>query len=177
MNSFTRKDHQKLYFTVLISFTLIVSIALGGCEPLRKKFTRKKKESVQDNMEVPVLEPIEYPKKIYTIPETYKLHFSIWRGWYEDLLAGFSENDSRKRQNYLLGQAIVQMEEMEKLLIPEKQAELRKDIATLKKIQAEISSPVMPRSMTSVAMELESVDRRMRNKFSFSKIKDSIVKE
>lgn len=177
MNSFVCKDHRKFSSAVIISFVLIVSIALGGCEPLRKKFTRKKKESAEDNMEVPVLEPIEYPKKTYTPAETYRLHFSIWRGWYEDLLAGMAENDSRKRQNYLLGQAIVQMEEMQKLLTPEKQAELQKDIMTLKRIQVEINSPVMPRSMTSIAMELESVDRRMRNHYTFSKIKDSIVKE
>lgn len=52
------------YLNGVIVLALVMTVPLmSGCEPLRKKFTRKKKET-QAKAEMPVFEPIDYPAKV-----------------------------------------------------------------------------------------------------------------
>jgi len=112
-------------FTLNTSFICslcVVFLAISGCTPLRKKFTRKKKDKQANQKFIPVLDPIDYPEKVYSAAEKYKYHYSLWKVWNKDLLQVLERNGSEKRQKYLLDQAIVQLKEMQNSLSDEKKA-------------------------------------------------------
>ena len=106
-------DHKKYHFIRIIPFAFLILLFLfgtltsSGCTPLRKKFTRKKKEDKEQNQKfIPVLEPVDYPEKIYSSLDRYKHHYSLWKVWEKDLIQTIEEDGSDKRQKYLLSQAV-----------------------------------------------------------------------
>ncbi|MCK5178742.1 MAG: hypothetical protein KAR32_04370, partial [Candidatus Omnitrophica bacterium] len=113
----------------------VVALTLSSCTPLRRKFTRKKKKDrLESQRFIPVLEPIDYPQKIYSSLERYKHHYSLWRVWDRDLLYVIESDGSDKRQKYLLGQAIEKLERMKDLLVDEKKSELAPLIDDLREV-------------------------------------------
>ena len=104
---------------------IAASFAMAGCEPLRKKFTRQKKANAQvDNGFSPVLEPEEYPTPAKNPEMSYQQHYSLVKVWYKDLWTALDERGSDKQQKYLLKQIHSHIDEMRKLVVPEKQAKL-----------------------------------------------------
>ena len=71
--------HLRLFIlgVCLISLTA----TLIGCEPLRKKFTRNKKNKEVSQEFIPVLEPIDYAENTKTPEEEYKHYYSLWKVW------------------------------------------------------------------------------------------------
>lgn len=148
--------------------------SLTGCEPLRKKFTRTKKQTVETE-EIPVLEPIEYPKQILTPQDLYKKHYNLWKAWQKELSDSIVETASRKRQLYLFNQILSNLAQMQQLLIEDKAASLKDLMTKYKRIQVGIESPVPQRAATSVKMELDSLDKKVRHDYSFEKIESSLT--
>ena len=74
---FIKKDQWRNF----IGGFLIVAVMMTtvGCEPLRKKFIRKRKAAQESSEDIPVLEPIDYPDKVYTAEDLYKQHYSLWQ--------------------------------------------------------------------------------------------------
>ena len=64
MNKFlgNKRCSMRIIFICLLSVSLIA----GGCEPLRKKFTRQKKKDQETSAIIPILEPIDYPEKVHS---------------------------------------------------------------------------------------------------------------
>lgn len=161
-------------WVVFISFFLVLAMTLSSCEPLRKKFTRKKKGEAVENMEVPILEPIEYPKKVYTSLDLYKNHFTFWRAWHKELMQSIVDEQSTKRKLYLLAQDVAQLTEMQKLLTEEKQAPLKDAVERLARFRTDVESPVPSRDASAWKVELESIDKKIRKDFTADKMKDSL---
>jgi hypothetical protein len=145
----------------------VLFFVVSGCAPLRKKFTRKKKEDSQtDQKFIPVLDPIDYPEKIYSAEQHYKHHYSLWQVWNKDLLQTLESDGSDKRQEYLLEQAIGQLEEMQKWLADAKQAELSELINELREVQQEYARPSSIRNQFSTRKKIERVAQKVRAGFS-----------
>ena len=114
---------------------LIISLTAGGCVNLRKKFTRqKKKDSAQADEFVPVLEPEEYPEKVYSVTQDYKHYYSLWQVWHKELSTAVFEKQSNKRQLYTVNQLILQADALKKLVNAEKQAGLEEILKGLKSL-------------------------------------------
>ena len=153
--------------------SLIIFICLGamifssiGCEPLRKKFVRKKKEEKESGI-VPVLEPIDYaPKKIYSLLEQYQRHYSLWKVWDRELIQAIQEGKTVKAQEYNLAQLIEQIEEMKKWMIEEKQKELTPLIDELHAIQRDLSQPSVTHSDFTMTKTLERNSKTIRHDFN-----------
>ncbi len=137
-----------------------------GCEPLRKKFMRKKKEEKESGI-LPVLEPVDYPaKKIYSSLEQYQRHYSLWKVWDKELLQSIQEGSNVKAQKYNLSQLIEQIEEMQKWVVAEKQKQLASLINELHGVQLSFNQPSVTTSTFSIVKILERSSKTIRHDFS-----------
>ncbi len=162
-----KKHHFQKSFSVFIGCICVVVLTVSGCTPLRKKFTRKKKDDGgQSQKFIPVLEPIDYPEKVYLPLEKYKHHYSLWKVWEKDLLQTIDRGGSDKRQKYLLEQSVIQLEEMRKVLISEKQAEFSVLVNELRSVQEVYERPASMRSKFSIKKKIERNASRVRGEFA-----------
>ncbi len=162
--------HDTLRLLVLL---LIVSLSVTACEPLRKKFRRKKKEEKQDTQFVPVLAPEEYATPEFDPLGEYRHRYNLWNLWYDDFMTGLEEDGSNKRQQYLLGQMAVQLEEMGKLLPGDLQAQLEDHRKNLQDLQSYVSSPM--RNTIIIKNKINAVNAQVRGKFSPDEVKDKLL--
>ena len=152
---------------VCICCFCVLVLTVSSCTPLRRKFTRKKKKDRGESQKfIPVLEPIDYPPKIYSSLEKYKHHYSLWRVWDRDLLQTIDGNGSDKRQKYLLVQAIEKLEGMKELLTDEKKSEFTPLIDDLREVQQVYKKPVSMRNKFSIKKKIERNARKIRNGFA-----------
>ena len=157
-----------------ISCVLILAVSSGGCEPLRKKFRREKKKD-KIVQEIPVLEPVDYPAETHTPQELYKQHYSLFQVWFKELIEAVSDQDiSRKRQLYLLNQTILQLQEINNLMTEEKQENFSKKLDKLNRVKKDLEAPVSTRSMSSLVRELESLEKDLRDEYSFRNMQNSL---
>ena len=173
MNNISRQRYGFLPIAAIVIFFLIMTVALSSCEPLRKKFTRTKKQT-EENLEIPVLEPIEYPKKVHTPQGDYKRYYQLWKVWSQDLLTSLSEGEGSKRELYLLNQAVTNLNAMQQFLPSAKQNILNDSLMRLKRIQEDIEAAVPTRNTSSLVIELQSIEKNIRDHYSFDKVKDVI---
>lgn len=153
---------------------LMLTILADGCAPLRKKFTRKKKKESAESQTIPVLEPVDYPKKVYSSAETYRHHYSLWQVWHQELQNIILENGYRKRKVYFIDQAIIHLEAMGHLIIEEKQTSLLRSLEALRMVKADLESPVPRRNLSALKRELSSIDNDLRKEYKFSHMKDAL---
>jgi len=152
---------------VFICCLCVLFLAVSGCAPLRKKFTRKKKKDKEESHKfIPVLEPVDYPDKIRSPQEEYKHHYSLWKIWDRDLIQAIEQDGSDKRQRYLLGQSIERLEEMKKLLDGVQQARLAELVDELQGIRQVYQKPPAMRNTFSIKKKIERNARKIRNEFA-----------
>ncbi len=157
-----------------VSWLLVLSVFVFcsvGCEPLRKKFTRKKKEK-KEVESIPVLEPVEYPAKVTTPAETYKYHYSLWVVWNKELSNIMLDRDNTKRKVYLLDQAMLNLQALKVLVTDEKQQRLNEDLKVLQEIHDDLTAALSKRTLNRLTLDLTNVERRIRQEFRFDAIKD-----
>ncbi len=156
---------RKRQFIVSIFCIVIFSFTLTSCEPLRKKFTRKKKEDKTKALE-PILTPIDYGVPQISPEERYKYHYSFWKVWQEDLIEAINQEESDKKQKYAFLAAIAQLEEMKKWIPEEKQRELALFIDEANTLQKELDKPVGLRNVLSFRRKIELLGKKIRHSFS-----------
>src|SRR5262245_48984541 len=105
--------HRFKQWCVLGVCLAVLSVSLSGCEPLRKKFTRKKKADKKEKF-IPVLEPVDYPPSRVSSLEQYKYHFSLWQVWNKEMGQLADDPNTDKRLDYLYEQIIQELEEMKR---------------------------------------------------------------
>ncbi len=155
---------------------VVMSVSLSACEPLRKKFTRQKKKDRMENKDfVPVLEPLEYPAPADNPKENYKGHYSLIKAWYKDLWTAIEENGSDKKIQYTIKQIYFHIDEMQKLVVPQKQAELTKLKGLLAYYEESLNSPSSMRNISRIQSDLRAFDRQLRGQLSANKIEGDLV--
>ena len=165
-----------LNIPVVIGFLLVTMLTAGGCEPLRKKFVRQKKKTDESSKFIPVLDPIDYPRKTETSEELYKHHFSLWQVWDKELVMRIEERASDKKIQHTLNQVLVQLGEMEKLLTGEKQQQLSQQIAQMSKVQSDLTQPVGIRNNGVIQKQVERVSKKLREGFRLKHVEGSLTK-
>src|SRR3989338_3111567 len=157
------KSNQGLRMVCVVCAVILLA---NGCAPLRKKFTRKKKEDRESNQQfIPVLEPIDYAEKQYSSEEHYKQHYSLWMIWSRDFLQAVEYDGSDKRQKYLLGQCIEQLEAMQQWLTDDQKALLGELVSDLYDIQKDYAAPPSMRNALLIKKRVEVNARAIREKF------------
>ena len=154
------------------SLILFLVVAVGvttGCEPLRKKFVRKKKDEEIEKPEV-ILDPQNYPAKIKTVLEAYSEHYGLWKVWFGELSRVEQESLGDKKVIATLTQMQVQIVEMQKLLSSQAQTRMGNVLFSLNELQKEFEKPENMRNKNYISSLLRSMDRIMRESFSPKKV-------
>ena len=161
---------------MVLLLVFVFSILASGCEPLRKKFTRKKKTNVESQEFEPILDPIEYPEKIEDPDADYRYRFSLFRVWQKEFVSGIEDKAHNKRLQYLMNSLIAQLEEMQNLLAGEKSTKLQKKIQVFKKFQAELNQPEAFQDLQSMKRKVRTTSNLIISDFSFSSVEKDIKK-
>lgn len=157
---------------LLCALVILVS-GLSGCEPLRKKFTRKKKETKQQEF-IPVLQPVDYPDQYESPAEEYQYHYSLAKVWHKDVMTALDEDASDKRLMYILAQMIVHMEAMQQLLTGAMEEEMRGWVETAKSVVEQLQVPAPVRKQFQIETDLKVIGKAIREKFEYENVKDDI---
>ena len=161
---------------IILLLVFAFSILASGCEPLRKKFTRKKKTNVENQEFEPILDPMEYPEKVVDFAADYRYRFSLFRVWQKEFVSGIEDKAHGKRLQYLMNSLIAQIEEMQKLLVGNKAVALGKEIKVFKGFQAELNQPEAFQNLQSMKRKVKTVSNFIISNFSFSSVESDIKK-
>lgn len=164
--SVTRMLCSVLAFLVFMTGTM-------GCEPLRKKFVRKKKE--RTSAVVPVLEPVEYPPEQYSADSLYRQRYSLWKVWFKDLTVAMSEGDSAKRVLHILDQLTLQLRALQPLVVESKRERLDHFLGGLNGIKGEYEKPEPLRHDVILRNKARSLDRAFRAEFSPQRMSEALT--
>lgn len=148
---------------ILLCLMLVVLHATG-CEPFRKKFVRKKKE--QKERFIPVLDPIEYPAKVYSAEDEYKRSYSLWKVWSSDFVKSLEENENDKKQKYNLAQSLKALEGLKGNVNDENKSRFDGLISQLNELNSEYEKAVNMRSVYQMKSRMEKMMSQVRNELS-----------
>ncbi len=169
--------HRKAVISLVgIIFLFGVMMTTSGCEPLRKKFTRKKKKDRRTAEIVPILDPVDYPAKVQTTDSLYRHHYSLWQVWHRDLINVFEDKGSDKKIAYILKQMMVQLEEMSKLLGEKQRELLLVSVEKLRNIEQRMKMPASVRNNHGIRRKVERIGKQVRRNFRFQQVEDDLVK-
>lgn len=158
---------RKIIALLLIAF-LVVNTT--GCDSLRKKFTRKKKEGVKKPR---IYQVKKYEKK--PTPELYQKHFAYWVSWQSEIIQELGQN--HKKDVRCIEEIVGQVKDMQGILVPEKAAELQKHIDKLEQVGDLIEREDMTQANKySILQTLEHEDRVIKREFCLKKVKPYLRK-
>lgn len=156
----------------LLAFILMFCVLLNitGCEAMRKKFTRKKKEPVRAPRIYQVKKYVKVPS-----PELYKKHYAYWMTWHSELLRVLGEN--HKKDMVCIEGILSNLDDMQNILIDEKANKLRPHIESMVKVKGiMVNEDLTMFNKDYVRMALEREDRAIKREFVYDKVKDSLKK-
>ncbi len=158
----------KRILACVIMFCLLLNIT--GCESMRKKFTRKKKESVKAPRIYQVKKYVKKPS-----PELYKKHYVYWMTWHSELLRVLGDN--HKKDLSCIEGIISNLKDMQGILTDEKAAKLKPRIDSMLKVKEIIVNEDLTMfNKDYVRRTLEREDRAIKREFVYDKVKDSLRK-
>ena len=155
---------QSRFNFIIILVLIFLASSVSGCEPLRKKFIRKKKET-QNTEAMPVLQPIDYPEKVVAPASILEQRYGFWQVWYGEASQDLSDGSTDKRVGYDLSQLAVQLVELQKLFSGPQQKQLLDLAARLERIRTNFRSPAGVRDTSGIVKDLRLLDKDFRKQF------------
>ncbi|MBM3249273.1 MAG: hypothetical protein FJZ09_00290 [Candidatus Omnitrophica bacterium] len=163
------KGKLKRIFPLFFISLLVVNLA--GCEALVKKFTRKSKRTEEVQM---VLAPEEY-KPTLSKEELYRQYLMFWKSWQSELVESLLQNKSLKKRVDCANEAIKNLENMKRMLIPEKQKKLDVYIERMGLLKDRIASDINGMNNNTNRERAESLQMSIWKDFSFNDIKNFLL--
>ena len=149
----------------------VLFIATAGCASVQKKFTRKKKEPKHVAAAV-YFEEGPYQKK-YSNVYYYKMHYTMWKSWQDDLINGIGGN--RKKTSRNAEESLNHLTELSHYLMPEKKKELEPILQDLTRLVKKIDLGAYSNSENAdLRVELQKIKRLVGNNFYFDKVSNEI---
>lgn len=168
------ENKRKKNFVFLILGLFCVSLVITGCEPLRKKFTRQKK-SEQRLVQEPVLDPIDYPQKVYDALGDYRYRFSLFHVWKKEFIKSIDDQASPKRLRYLMDNMIEQLVSMNRLIVEQKRTDLEQAIKELKGIRSQLDMPPQFYDFPNMRRRVNTITQHVRSVYRLSEIERYIM--
>ena len=159
---------KKLFYGILV----LCMMALTGCETLPKKFTRKKPKP-EHTPSVVYVDQGNFQKK-FSNEYYYKTHFTLWKTWQDEVLLNLGGNSKKMARS--ADEAYSHLEQMNRFLKPEKQAEFKPLLDESKRLMDRLDKGNDSRT-TVMAMksDLETLRRRINNNFYYDKVKEGVL--
>jgi len=161
---------------LMLTVAVFVAGALSGCEPLRKKFVRKKKND-RTNEVIPVLDPVDYPALERSPLSVYQYHYNLWKVWLKDLTTALDDHDgqaSRKQLAGMMDQLDIQLEGMQDVLSGEDEKAFDGFRADLKKVAVALEEPAAIRDDKALKARVMRLDKTLRNRFGLKTMKEKL---
>ncbi len=159
---------------MVLALCLVVFVTTG-CEPLRKKFVRKKKDGDETTQVTAILDPQDYPEKIKAAGEIYKEHYGLWKIWQNDLLLSVEDDRGDRRVLSTINQMQEQLRAMGNLLTENKRQALDSQFNELRFIENKFQNSSAFRNKDELTSRIRLLGRTMRDNFSPEKVKDSLA--
>lgn len=164
------KRKRTLVFVVILSGIFM----LTGCESIRKKFTRKRKDrESQDQM---IIVPRDYSAHPFPSDVMYKQYFIYWKSWNQELITSLNDYSSYKKILDCVEQAIINLKKMATYLNEDKSKELEVYIKRTEDLKTQIvASKAMPPSrMTMLRYDAERILSSVNRLFDLKKMKEHL---
>lgn len=169
---FPRRDVGRFAVVCGVVVTLLTA---AGCEPLRKKFVRKKKEGTQSSEVVPILDPIDYPDKVETVGSAYQQRYALWGMWQKELLTDFEDRAADKKIRFDFDKSLAPLAEMHRLLTGETQESLGRLLENLRDIRRQMEAPSSRRDDASLRRRIDKAGRAVKKDFKYEKVQDALI--
>ena len=157
----------------IVAALAVTCVLSTGCEPLRKKFVRKKQQKEEA---IPILDPVEYAGPRETVEGVYRYHYGLWQVWQRELITAFQENQSPSRMDYLCKEVLTQLAGMQSVLTPEKRSGIDSYVKMIENIKTKVMGPPAMRNDNGVVQELMRMDNVIRRDFNLKDVEGSFVK-
>ena len=167
------KTRVKAFAFGVVICCLLSAVFLTGCSPeWKRKFVRKRKQSVQAAQPILVLQSdsqAAFPPAV-----RYQEHFAYWKSWHSELLGSLGQ--IRKRDLRYLSGTVGELRSLAELLKGERADRLREILSELNSLGESWSRTPEPwHPPSAVRTRLEQIRREIDRDFHFSKVKDSLV--
>jgi hypothetical protein len=143
-----------------------------GCEAFVRKFTRKKKTQVEEEM---VLEPEEFKGPGLSKEQLYRQYFLFWKSWQSELIESFLQARSQKKKLDCAQQAIDNLNNLRGILNAQAQTKLDVYIGQLTNLKHQIENDSYNTHNIGNRQIAERIKMNILRDFSWQKIKDSII--
>ncbi|MCR4337520.1 MAG: hypothetical protein NUV91_06920 [Candidatus Omnitrophica bacterium] len=158
---------------MMVSLLIVCLFFSTGCEPLRKKFVRKKK--AKDNSQfVPILEPLEYPEG-GSAQAKYQHHYMLWTIWQRELSTVLIDGGTDKKIQDLLERLRTHFEQMEPLLTGEKHALLVARQNDVINLQEAFAKPAAVRNQDVLKKKVVLLGKHVRMELQPEMVKESLT--
>lgn len=156
---------RKIILLFAVSCLLLSCI---GCESFRRKFIRKKDREFSE-------EVISIPQDYPALPpeEAYGNHYVYCRSWLDELIERVDDGNAKKLE-VCLNQALHQMYQMKRYLVPAKQEELQPYIDDLERMVPKIMRLDMEVEINYARRKFEIIRLATEQKFRPSKVKECL---
>ena len=142
-----------------------------GCETLRKKFTRQKKN--QKTEEVMIVSPRDYSAHPFPNDVLYKRYFTYWKSWNQELLTSLNDRPSDIKVLDCTEQAIINLKKMATYLNEAKAKELSGYIQQTEDIRRTILEVrgLPPAQVDDLRYKSERILSAVNRKFDLTKMR------
>ncbi|MBN3039996.1 MAG: hypothetical protein JW867_02605 [Candidatus Omnitrophica bacterium] len=150
---------------ISIFLILVMVFSICGCNSLRKKFIRKKKNTKEPPVYIDFKDYPEKPTK-----EAYTDYYLFVRGWLDELIGALEQNDSFKRKKRAINEAVMNIEQIISFFSEEGREAAYPLYEEMTSIRTEIESRPNMSDINSndVKRRSESVKRRFEKSFTYS---------
>ena len=145
-----------------MAILLVVTLGLSGCEPLRKKFIRKKKAAEPSAAFVPVFVPEEYAPAIAAADGVYDQHYSLALAWCKELQVNLGEDRSDKKLRYAIDEILSQLTAMQSLLDGESRQQAGQLREAALGIQRDLAAAAPFRDKHLLSIRVDELERSLR---------------
>ncbi len=160
----------------LVVVAMICSFLVGGCQPLRKKFIRQKKDDGRNSQTEVIFEPQDYSPEKFTAEEKYTKNYNLWVIWGKSLEETIEEGSSNeKRYKYFLNKGLEALREMRLYLKDNKKAELDEMIATFEKMYQEFNKPYALWNKVRIRNQASNNSIKIRTSFNPKDLQGNFV--
>ena len=170
-----RSIQRKILTLFLLSaFSFQLSVLLCGCEAFRKKFVRKPKRE----KEVTVVVKIQEYESKYSTAETYKKYFLFWRCRHEELVNLLNAQEGNRKKRIFSAKKIIEnLQQMQKLLLPQKQIKLESFISEQKAIVEKLDRYNLSRGQRlRIKSTLGKQRKKIQEEFAYRHIQEHLIK-
>lgn len=155
---------------IVMCFVACVFFATG-CETLRRKFVRKRKNT--GNTEPMVIVPRDYSAHPFPNDVLYKQYFVYWKSWNQELVSSLNDKLSYKKVIDCVRQSLVNLKKMKDLLSDEKAGELQGYIIKTQELESRIeyAKNLHPSQMNMLKYDAERILSNVNRNFDLRKMK------